>query len=133
MAKTHWSEAYLHLSYVRGDLNCADLVNLVLKQECGRKIPLPSVSMWDKLSPQEVELFVYDFAIATDCPTEYDGVLMKIRGDTTESRWHVGVFSMVSGLPWILHALKIGGIVFTPVSKLRMLQLELVNYYKWLP
>ena len=131
MADPHWTETYLHLPYVEGELNCADLVNLVLKRECGRKIQLPSAATWERLSPQAVELFVSDLALATDYPAEYDGVLMKIKGDTTGSRWHIGIVSLVSGFPWTLHALRRGGVVFSPVSKLCLLQLELVNYYRW--
>ena len=133
MANPHWTEAYLCLPYVKGEFNCADLVNLVLKQECGREIQLPSASIWEKLSPGGVELFVSELARETDYPAEYDGLLMKIHGDTTETRWHIGIVSLVSGFPWTLHALRGGGVTFSPVSRLRMLQLEIVNYYKWLP
>ena len=132
MASPHWSEAYLYHSYVEGKFNCADLVNLVLRQECGKEIRLPSASTWETLSPQEVNVFVSDLARATDSPAEYDGLLMKIRGDTTESRWHIGIVALISGVPWTLHALRRGGVLFSPVSKLRLLQLELVNYYRWL-
>ena len=49
-----------------------------------------------------------------------------------DDNWHVGVAAIVSGQPWVLHALEFHGVIFCPVSKLRLLMLELVNYYRWL-
>ena len=106
---------------------------LFSSRSAAKEIRLPSADTWERLSPQEVKSFVSDLALSTDSPVEYDGILMKIRGDTTETRWHIGIVSLVSGLPWVLHALRHGGVLFSPVSKLRLLHLELVNYYRWLP
>ena len=127
MANSHWSEAYLPLPYETGRFNCADLVRRVQLEQCGREIQLPS-----EHTPSSLEDFVADFASPVVTPREFDGILMKIRGSRMDDNWHVGVAAIVSGQPWVLHALEFHGVIFCPVSKLRLLMLELVNYYRWL-
>ena len=123
----HWSESYLSLPYIEGKFDCSDLVRLVQLEQCGREIPLPS-----EHTPLSLEDFVADFASPVEAPREYDGLLMKIRGSRMDDHWHVGIASIVSGQPWVLHALERVGVIFCPVSKLRLLMLEKVNYYRWL-
>lgn len=123
---SHWSEAYLPLPYIEGKFDCADLVRHVQREQCGRIIQLPS-----EHSPSNLEEFVSDLASPVDSPIEYDGVLMRMRGSRMDTQWHVGVVAIVSGRPWVLHALERVGVIFCPVSKLRMLMLELVKYYRW--
>ena len=126
MANPHWTEAYLQLPYIKGSFDCSDLVQRVLCQQCEREMVFPSDHSWANL-----QHFVGGLAYPAKTPREYDGILMRIRGDQTNSRWHIGIASIVSGLPWVLHSLENIGVIFSPVSKLRLFRLELVNYYRW--
>ena len=127
----HWSEKYLGLSYRSGEFDCADLVRRVLREQCEIDIPLPSERTWRGRDPKDLAAFGSTFAVPTDIPGEYDFALMKLQGNRVSLGSHIGVTSIVNGLPWVLHSMKRVGVVFCPVSNLGLFRLELVGYYRW--
>ena len=73
-----------------------------------------------------------DLVIATITPEQPDGVLMRIRGNRRSLGSHIGIFTRVSGAPWVLHNVEKMGVRFQPIRQLVGIQLEVVGYYRWL-
>ena len=128
----HWTEKWVGRPYVPGEFDCADLVKAVVEEVRGVYIPLPSDREWRGLPPDALRDLSREYAAQTMRPQEGDGVLMRIVGNRRSLGSHIGVYSEVAGSPWVLHSIEKLGVLFTPVSHLVRLQLEIQSYYQWL-
>jgi hypothetical protein len=117
--------------------DCADLAALVQQQEFGIQIVPPSVRDYAhkgghhkfKAMYEQIDRVKKDYATPTDCPEDGDPVLLSIRGYTQ----HIGVFCMIVGEPWILHAADgAGQVVLQRQRDLAIRGLKVEGYYKWI-
>lgn len=128
---THWSVRYVGRSYVEGTLDCAALAALVNREVFGREIALPAERSFGLRGlTRQIEALKDDYAAPTDTPREGDGVLMVSRGRLE----HIGVYCLIDGQPWVLHAHRGAGQVV--LSRLRDLDnqgLKLADpgFYRW--
>ncbi|HFD81043.1 MAG TPA: hypothetical protein ENK05_11745 [Gammaproteobacteria bacterium] len=126
----HWSEKYVGLPYVEGEMDCAGLAREVQRREFGRVIDLPS-----ERAPglrglhRQIEALKTTYATPTGSPQDGDGVLMVSRGALD----HIGIYCDIGGEPWVLHAMR--GCAQVCLHRLRDLDglnLTVEGFYQWL-
>ena len=128
----HWTEKYIGKMYSEFDYDCADMIREVTKDILGLDISLPEDREWRRRSPHVLEGMCAVFARPTSSPKDGCGVIMKILGNRRSLGSHVGSYADVEGRPWVLHNIKMAGVIFTPVADLNQIHLELFGYYKWI-
>ena len=126
----HWAEKWIGMPWTR-EWDCACLVRDVLKKDFDIELNLPAGLDWKKMSQAEVKIISEDFAIPSIYPKEGDGVLMKIMGRRRDLGSHIGVYSVVDSVPWVLHNVESIGVLFTPISQLKLLSLQNTGFYTW--
>ena len=127
----HWAEKWVGREYRPGEFDCADMVREVVMERIGVDVPLPSDREWRGMLPSALIAFGETVVETTLEPKDGDCVLMKIHGHKRSLGSHVGVFALVNGRPWVLHALVDRGVVFVPVDQIGRMSLEVVGYYRW--
>ena len=122
----HWSEKYL------GDSNydCGDLVQKVLKVECGLDITLPGNRRWRGRNVEELSNFGATYADPIWGPRDFDIVLMHILGRIHDLGAHVGIAVLLSDQLWVLHAIENRGVLLSPESRLSIAGLKIEGYYR---
>ena len=126
----HWAEAYVGRPWTE-EHDCGWLVQTVLAERFGMTVRLPGNLDWRKAQPEDVLAIADAFVVETITPEEPDGVLMRIRGNRRSLGSHIGIFTRVSGAPWVLHSVEKMGVRFQPIDRLAMIQLEPLGYYRW--
>ena len=124
----HWSAGYVGLPYVRGEFDCAGLVERVLTEVFGRQVSLPKerAAHVVGLSVQIAE-HRSEFARRIDSPSEGDGVLMVGRGRIN----HIGVFCRIDE-SYVLHNMRNAGqVCLHRVRDLERYGLFIEGYYRW--
>jgi len=124
----HWSDPYIGTPYAQYD--CAAMAALVQREVFGREISLPS-DRAEGLRAQSRQLqdLQADYAQPVAQPIEGDAVLMRGRGRIN----HVGVYTVIGGVAYVLHAMKKPG--HTCLHRLRDLHLyglQVEGFYAWL-
>lgn len=128
----HWAQRYVGEPYVPGKNDCAAFAVRVQREIFGRDVHLPSERRVGPFgSSAQISALAADFARPVEQPIEGDAVLMRCRGRLS----HVGVYCVIAGVPYVLHALQAAGGGSVCLHRLRDLpyyQLELRGYYRWL-
>lgn len=123
----HWTARYLGISHA--DLDCGQLVELVLREQFGRDVSFPRKTD-DDLAHRSALIVSHaaEFATPIDEPIDGCGVLMWSRG----RRAHIGLYVVVDGIPYILHSDQpTGGSVLSPLHRLPAWY-RIEGYYAWL-
>ena len=133
----HWSDRYVRdFRYVEGQFDCGDMVRLVQKEVFGRDVPIPGHrdyagtegiakvrAMADQCERVKEESFQ-----RTEAPREGDVALLIHRGYPR----HVGVYCVIGGEPYVLHAAsKRKNVILTKVRGLALQGLAVEGYYRW--
>ena len=134
----HWSARYVGRRYEEGVFDCGELARAVQLEVFGRKIRLPStrdhVHVEGSLAKfrtmaAQIDACKDDVAVRTHVPHEGDGVLLKTRG----YRQHIGVYCVIAGEAWVLHATDgAGQVVLQRARDLPMRGLQIEGYYRWI-
>jgi len=98
----HWAIAYVGRSYDKAGFDCAHLVELVLREQFGRQVRLPTdrpESNRARDMSTQIRCRLEEFAQISTNPAEGDGVLMIGAGYIN----HIGVYCLISGRPYVLH------------------------------
>lgn len=117
--------------------DCADLAVLVQKEVFGVDIKPPSIRDYSdkgghqkfKAMSDQIARMKKDYATQTDSPMDGDPVLLSTRGYLQ----HIGVFCLIVGEPWILHAADgAGQVVLQRQRDLNVRGLKVEGYYRWI-
>jgi len=133
----HWAEQYVGIPCgSEAGFDCADLAALVQRECFENDIHLPRDRTYRerkghakfKAMKQQIEVLKDSYAHRTDAPIEGDPVLLKTKGYFQ----HIGVFCLIAGEPWILHAADgAQQVVLTRMRDLEIRGLFVEGYYKW--
>lgn len=126
---THWSDVYIGQPYRPGENDCAELAARVQREVFKRDIGLPTERACGLrgLTAQIADL-QGDYATPVDQAVEGDAVLMRSRGRLA----HIGVFCLINGEAWVLHAMKNAGQVCRHrVRELANMGLVVEGFYRW--
>jgi hypothetical protein len=115
------------LPYAEAD--CAELARRVRLEVFGQAVPLPAerAAGLRGLSRQ-IEDLKADYGTPTTAPADGDAVLMYTRGRLR----HVGLYCLIGGVAWVLHALRGAG--ETRRHRLRELPgygIQVEGFYRW--
>lgn len=127
----HWSQKYVGRRYDATTYNCTHLVAEVARRHLGLSVILPDQQEWRGTDPADVAQLGFDYAEEVSTPSEFDVVLMRLRGRRRTVGSHIGIHSMVADQAWVLHNIERMGVTFVPESRLQSMFLERVGYYRW--
>jgi hypothetical protein len=133
----HWSDRYVGRPYVEGSFDCGALAELVQREVFAKEIHLPSERRY--VGKRDVERFQamasqiaaekVNFAEPVTVPRDGDAVLLMARGYPQ----HIGVFCMLQGEPWVMHAAdSCGQVVRCRIRDLASRCLAVEGYYRWI-
>lgn len=134
--EAHWSDPYVGRLYVDVEFDCAELARTAQAEVFGRMIRLPTERLYQGLTGvakvramhNQLSACRDDYAIPTDTPAEGDAVLIVSRGRLD----HIGLYCMIAGEPWVLHAAAgIDQVVRTRLRHLELYGYRLEGFYKW--
>ncbi|POS08021.1 hypothetical protein C3Y08_11030 [Burkholderia gladioli] len=123
----HWSSGYLGIPHA--ELDCGQLVELVLREQFGRNIQFPRRQR-DDLAHRSALIVesAPDYARPIAEPVDGCGVLMWARG----RRAHIGLYVVIDQIPYILHSDQpMGASILTPVRRLPAWY-RIEGYYAWI-
>ena len=126
---THWTEKYIGLPYSK-DFDCAVFVMEVLRNELGFYITLPDERIWRGKDAETIVDFGKKMAEKADIRGEYDGVVMRIRGQKRILGSHIGLYTEINGGS-VIHNIASIGVILTKLNMLSMIHLELEGCYRW--
>jgi hypothetical protein len=133
----HWSHTYIGRTYQEGAFDCADLARLVNREVFKREIRLPDGRDYAgkagaaklRAMTAQIEAERDAYVQATDSPVEGDCVLIDARGHTC----HIGVYSVIAGEPWVLHAAcDAMQVVLHRVRDMGRSGYRIEGYYRWI-
>lgn len=132
---SHWSDAYIGRPYVEGEFDCAELARLAQAEVFGRAIAMPSERVYlgldgaAKLRAMRDQLAACkdDYGTPTDAPEDGDAALIRSRGRID----HVGIYCLIGGEAWVLHAAPHCGVVRMRLRQLDLYGYHLEGFYKW--
>lgn len=127
---SHWSDRYVGLPYVEGARDCAAFAELVLREQFGREVRLPSERAIGLrgMSGQLLSLTADYADLRRGAPQEGDAVLMMARGRLA----HVGLLVVINGRRYVLHACRAARqVVRHTLQDLERLNLPIEGYYRW--
>lgn len=126
---SHWSDRYVGQPYVPDEKDCGYYAELVQREVFGHELRLPSERAYGlRGKSKQIESLKLDYGVPTHTPQDGDGVLMIGRGKLS----HVGVYCLIEGVAWVLHAARNAGQVVR--HRLRELPLQGLNvegFYRW--
>ena len=129
----HWTEKYIGMAYVEGELDCLDLVALVMDEVFGRKLdfPKPSRSLGGRAEQIVSSWRVY--ARSTHAPREGDAVLMRPLGSSLYAT-HIGLLVMTRDERWVLHNMRGLGVRMDEVGEVSLSRIghEFVEFCAWI-
>jgi len=123
----HWSDPYIDIPHA--DLDCAQLVERVLREQFGRDYNFLRRTS-DDLDHRSSLIVTHaaDYARRIDQPVDGCGVLMFARG----RRAHMGLYCLIDHAPYVLHSDSVfGSSVRTPLTRL-MRCYKVEGFYAWL-
>lgn len=126
----HWAAKYIGMRYIEGENDCASFAERVQHEIFHRAVRLPQhraqgVRGWS----QQIETQKDAVATRTEDPQEGDAVLMIGRGRLD----HIGVYTLVNGTPYVLHAMKNAGqVCLHRLRDLAAVELKVEGFYKWI-
>lgn len=125
----HWSDRFVGLPYIENTADCASLAVLVQKEVFGKEIILPNRECGLRGMSSQIANLQADYAEKTDSPVDGDAVLMYCRGRL----FHVGVYTQINGVDWVLHSLKNAGMVCRHrIRDLEKYNLAFEGFYRWI-
>jgi len=124
-----WWQAYIGQAYIPGENDCAALAVRVQAEVFGREIDLPTERATSvRGMSRQIEAHKNDFATRTDNPDDGDAVLMIGRGRLD----HIGVFVMINGEGYVLHAMRDAGqVCLHRLRDLHRYGLDIEGFYQW--
>jgi len=125
----HWSKKYISRPY--SELNCAQLVELVIRDEfeINFKFPQSNDNIFYESRKIRQEFQKYVDPQKVGFPKEGDLVLMNAQ----RRMCHVGIFVEYRGQNYILHSLKqAGSVCLHRVPDLEYYGLTIEGFYSWL-
>ncbi len=133
----HWSERYVGMPYVDGQLDCADMARLVQREVFKREVHIPGSrdyagkSGYAKLRAQaeQIDRELPNAAEPTNEPKDGDGVLLVGRGYVN----HIGVYCVIGNEAYVLHAARnYKQAVLSRAREIEMHGLKIEGYYRWI-
>lgn len=127
----HWSDAWMDRPYEPGVFDCAELAVEVAREQFGKNVEILTERAASALGrTRQVQEGAQELADRVESPEEGDAVLMISRGRPS----HVGVYCLIDGEPWVLHAMKNAGrVVRHPLRSLPTINLSVEGFYRWKP
>ncbi len=127
----HWTEQYIGQPYVRGAADCAALAVQVRREVFGRDVP-SAVEQERAASAlgraRQMAEGVADYGQRIAAPVDGDVVLMHCCGRPS----HVGVYCVIDGEPYVLHAMENAGmVVLHRLRDLPRVLLSVEGFYRW--
>lgn len=125
---THWSDGYLDIPY--RELNCAELVERVLREQLGRDLHFP-LRENNNLFHQSALITAYarDFAIPIATPSDGCAVVLLARGRMA----HVGLYCLIGGVGYVLHAdSSFGSSTRPPMTRMVPPRYRIEGFYEWI-
>lgn len=125
----HWSDAYIGREYIPGTMDCAVLAETVSREVFGRDVMLPGERAHGLRGlTAQIEALKDDLAEPVTAPEDGDAVLMIGRGSLD----HIGVYCLIDGVPYVLHAMRNAGqVVRHRLRELGGLGLRVEGYYRF--
>lgn len=130
----HWTERYIGEPYVETENDCAALAAKVANEVFGKQVTLPEHRADNPFGrTAQMRMGAVDLAERIEItfgeqPADGDVVLMIAAGRVS----HVGVYALIDGMPWVLHAMKNAGmVVLHRMAALPYQGLEIEGYYRW--
>lgn len=122
----HWSAGYIGIPHAR--LDCAELVELVLREQLGRVVHFPRKERLDVFHRAGlITRHCADFARPVDEPYDGCGVLMFSRGRMA----HMGLYCVIDQ-PYVLHSdSAFGESVLFPLTRVAQTH-RIQGFYAWL-
>lgn len=124
----HWSDSYIDIAHA--ELDCAQLVERVLREQFGRTDLHFPHRQADDLEHRSALIVrsQADFAERIEEPVDGCGVLMFARG----RKAHIGLYCVIQGMPYVLHSDALfGASMRHPLVRLpRCYRVE--GFYQWL-
>jgi hypothetical protein len=132
----HWSDRYVGLQYVDGEFDCAALAELVQREVFSKTVHLPRERPYAaKKGSEKFEAMARQIEETKDVvakrvaePQDGDAIVLMSRGRPQ----HVGLYCLINGEPWVLHAADTSGQVVR--CRLRQLQIwcmSVEGFYRW--
>lgn len=123
----HWSDKYVGIPYQKGETDCAAIAVRVQSEVFNKVVNVPS-ERWARIHrADQIQDLKDDFAIRTNDPKDGDGVLLICRGTPS----HIGLVCEINNQRWILHSVKMMGVVRHKEIDLWRYNLTVEGYYKW--
>jgi len=126
----HWTEQYVGKPYVEGQNDCASFAARVQAEVFHRAITLPGERA-PGMRGQSGQILAHknDHGIPVEIPMEGDAVLMIGRGRLN----HIGVYTVIHGVPYVLHAMKSARqVCLHRIRDLQQQGLAVEGYYQWI-
>lgn len=122
----HWSDGYIDIPHSR--LDCAELVQLVLREQFGRCYEFPKKESQDLFHRAAlITKHARDFAEPIDQPHDGCGVLMLSRGRMA----HVGLYCAIDQ-GYVLHSdAAFGSSTRIPINRMVPPRYRIKGFYAW--
>lgn len=124
----HWTRKYISRPY--SELNCAELVELVIKEQLGIKFTFPQSNGNIFYESARIREHFLDYVEPekTTKPENCSLVVMH----ANRRMCHVGLFVKYGGASYVLHSLKsAGSVCLHRIEDLNYYGLVLEGFYKW--
>lgn len=124
----HWTQQYIGMPYIEGEQDCGEFAARIQREVFRREVRLPTERAAGlRGKSRQIESLLDDYGLVTDAPVDGDAVLMK-----GGSLWHIGVYALIGGIPYVLHAMKNAGqVVLHRLRDLENQGLKFEGFYKW--
>lgn len=128
---THWAESYVGRQYAADGDDCAALACDVWREVFGGTLPAMANTPRSESRLQrcrQIDTAIAEMLDQVAVPKEGDVVLMKSAGRLE----HVGVYALIGGEGWVLHALfNAGHVVLHRLRDLPREGLGVAGFYRW--
>ena len=127
----HWSARYLGLPYDAASADCADFVSLVRREQFGHRIVLPSRARTHRARDAQIVAAATAIGEPTDTPADGDLALLRAAGRRRQVGRHAGLWCVVEGAGFVLHATAGAGVCLHPAHELPRYGFELAGTFRW--
>ena len=127
----HWSALYLGLPYDADTADCADFVVRVRREQFDHGILMPGRARRRRALDAQLAAAVTAIGEPTDTPADGDLVLLRAAGRRRPVGRHVGLWCVIEGAGFVVHATAGAGVCLHPARELPRYGFELAGTFRW--